>query len=49
VTGGSARFDSSLTPFVFNFKNITSQDLTLGVRWNLDSPPVYQPPLVTKG
>jgi opacity protein-like surface antigen len=32
------------------FKHITSQDLKLGVRWNLDSPPVYAPaPLVTKG
>jgi opacity protein-like surface antigen len=50
ATGGSASFDGALTPYVFNFKNITSQDLTLGVRWNLDSPPVYAPPpLVTKG
>jgi len=49
ATGGSASFDNALTPFVFNFKDITSQDLTLGVRWNLDSPPVYAPPLVTKG
>lgn len=32
------------------FKNITSQDLMFGVRWNLDNPqPVYAPPLVTKG
>jgi opacity protein-like surface antigen len=31
------------------FKHITSQDLKLGVRWNLDSPPVYPAPLVTKG
>ena len=31
------------------FKNITSHDLKLGVRWNLESPPVYQPPLVRKG
>ena len=32
------------------FKNITSHDLMLGVRWNLDNPPpVYAPPLVTKG
>jgi opacity protein-like surface antigen len=35
---------------VMTFKNITSHDLTLGMRWNLDSPPVYAPPpLVTKG
>ena len=32
------------------FKNITSHDLKLGVRWNLDSPPVYAPPpLIRKG
>ena len=24
------------------FKNITSHDLKLGVRWNLESPPVYR-------
>jgi opacity protein-like surface antigen len=30
-------------------KNITSHDLTLGMRWQLDSPPVYAPPLVRKG
>jgi hypothetical protein len=34
-----------------NFRDITSHDLKLGVRWNLDSPqPVYAPPpLVRKG
>ena len=31
------------------FKDITSHDLTLGVRWELDSPPVYAPPLIRKG
>jgi hypothetical protein len=32
------------------FKNITSQDLMFGVRWNFDNPqPAYAPPLVTKG
>jgi opacity protein-like surface antigen len=31
------------------FKNITSQDLMFGVRWNLDNPPVYAPPLIRKG
>jgi len=30
-------------------KDITSHDLKLGVRWNLDSPPVYAPPLIRKG
>jgi opacity protein-like surface antigen len=35
---------------VMTFKDITSHDLKLGVRWNLDSPqPVYAPPLVRKG
>ena len=31
------------------FKNITSHDLKLGVRWNLDSAPIYAPPLIRKG
>jgi len=31
------------------FKNITSHDLKLGVRWNLESPQVYAPPLIRKG
>ena len=34
---------------VFQFHNITSQDVKLGVRWNLWSPPAYAPPLITKG
>jgi hypothetical protein len=43
-------FDHSAGGHVFQFHNITSQDVKLGVRWNLDSPPVYvPPPLVTKG
>jgi opacity protein-like surface antigen len=50
MTGDLRTFDG--TNNVYNpmtFKNITSQDLMLGVRWNLESPPVYAPPLVTKG
>ena len=35
------------TPYEFN--HISSQDLKLGVRWSLEPPPVYTPPLVTKG
>jgi len=31
------------------FKSITSHDLKIGVRWNLDNPPIYQPPLIRKG
>ena len=30
-------------------RDITSNDFTLGVRWNLDSPTIYAPPLVTQG
>ncbi|WFU42674.1 outer membrane beta-barrel protein [Bradyrhizobium sp. CB82] len=51
LTGDLKTFDG--TNAVVNpttFKHITSQDLKLGVRWNLDNPPVYAPPpLVTKG
>jgi opacity protein-like surface antigen len=50
VTGSVTTFDGFTTNHVMTFKNITSNDLKLGVRWNLDSPPVYAPPpLVTKG
>jgi hypothetical protein len=31
------------------FKNITSHDLKLGVRWDLSSPQTYAPPLMRKG
>ena len=31
------------------FRGITSHDLKLGVRWNLENPPVYAPPLIRKG
>ncbi|SDT49185.1 outer membrane protein [Bradyrhizobium canariense] len=52
VTGPTNSFDGVTvvngSPFVM--KSITSNDVKLGVRWNLDSPPVYAPPpLVTKG
>jgi opacity protein-like surface antigen len=50
MTGDLRTFDGTnnlVNPMTF--KNITSQDLMLGVRWNLESPPVYAPPLVTKG
>jgi opacity protein-like surface antigen len=51
VTGVASTFDGSAGGHVFKFNNITSNDVKLGVRWNLDSPPVYAParPLVTKG
>ena len=50
LTGDLRTFDGTnniVNPMTF--KNITSQDLMLGVRWNLENPPVYAPPLVRKG
>jgi opacity protein-like surface antigen len=51
TTGANSNFAGTPTPqFPWTMKDITSHDLTLGVRWNLDSPPVYAPPpLVRKG
>ncbi|MBR1221878.1 porin family protein [Bradyrhizobium sp. U87765 SZCCT0131] len=52
MTGPTNSFDQSSVvngaPFVF--KNITSNDVKLGVRWSLSPTPVYAPPpLITKG
>ena len=50
LTGDLTTFDGTnniVNPMTF--KNITSQDLMLGVRWNLESPPEYAPPLIRKG
>ena len=50
LTGDLRTFDG--TNGIVNpttFKSITSHDLKLGVRWDLSSPPVYQPPLIRKG
>ncbi|MFH0301910.1 outer membrane beta-barrel protein [Bradyrhizobium sp. 31Argb] len=51
LTGPVTTFQGFTTNNPMNFKDITSHDLKLGVRWNLDSPqPVYAPPpLVRKG
>ncbi|OKO75329.1 outer surface protein (OMPA-like) heat-resistant agglutinin 1 [Bradyrhizobium sp. NAS80.1] len=52
VTGPTNSFDGITVVNGSNFviKDITSHDVKLGVRWNLDSPPVYAPPpLITKG
>jgi opacity protein-like surface antigen len=49
TTGPDNAFDNSAGGHVFTFHDITSQDVTLGVRWNLDNPPPPMPPLVTKG
>lgn len=51
LTGDLRTYDGS-GPNIFNpmtFKSITSHDLKLGVRWDLNNPPVYQPPLIRKG
>jgi opacity protein-like surface antigen len=50
TTGFNSNFGGGPTPqFPWTMKDITSHDLTLGVRWNLDSPAVYAPPLMRKG
>ena len=52
VTGPTNSFDgvTVVNASGFTFKNITSNDVKLGVRWQFDAPPVYQPPpLMTKG
>ena len=48
--GNFHAFDNSISgPTTIKFKDITSHDLKLGVRWDLYNPPVYQPPIVRKG
>jgi opacity protein-like surface antigen len=48
--GPFTAFDNSASgPTSIVLKNITSNDLKLGVRWNFDNPPVYAPPLMRKG
>jgi opacity protein-like surface antigen len=48
--GNFRAYDDSISGATsIRVKNITSNDVKLGVRWNLDSPPAYVPPLVTKG
>jgi opacity protein-like surface antigen len=51
TTGVNSNFAGTATPqYPWTMKDITSHDLTLGVRWNFDSPqPVYAPPLIRKG
>ena len=45
LTGDLRRFDGVNERFnPTTFKNITSHDLKLGVRWDLSSPVVYAPP-----
>jgi opacity protein-like surface antigen len=50
LTGDLRTFDG--TNNIVNpttFKGLTSHDVKLGVRWELNSPPVYEAPLVRKG
>ena len=50
TTGVNSNFGGGATPqFPWTMRGITSNDFTLGVRWNLDSPQVYAPPLMRKG
>jgi opacity protein-like surface antigen len=49
VTGIDSAFDGSAGGHFFRFNNITSHDLKLGVRWELDTPTTYAPPLIRKG
>jgi opacity protein-like surface antigen len=50
TTGVNSNFAGTATPqFPWTMHDITSHDVKLGVRWNLESPPVYAPPLVRKG
>src|ERR1700694_2163846 len=41
VTGGLTNFVGFTRGRTMQFKDITSQDLTIGMRWELYSPPVY--------
>jgi opacity protein-like surface antigen len=51
ITGDIVGYDGSNGSFnPTTFKDITSHDLKLGVRWNLDAAPSYAPPpLIRKG
>jgi opacity protein-like surface antigen len=49
VTGVASTFDGSAGGHVFRFNNITSHDVKFGVRWDLDAPTTYAPPLIRKG
>jgi len=52
IHGNGASFDgTNAGPSSFKFRDLTSQDLRIGVRWTCcDVPqPAYQPPLIRKG
>jgi opacity protein-like surface antigen len=49
-TGTPHAFDGTPIPqSPFQFKDITSSDFMLGMRWKLDEPPPPPPPLIRKG
>jgi len=49
VTGALTDFTGFTRGRTMQFKDITSHDVSIGMRWELNSPPVYQPPLIRKG
>jgi opacity protein-like surface antigen len=53
LTGPTNSFDqvTNTTHAPFSYNGITSNDVTLGLRWNFDTQPVYAPPppLIRKG
>ena len=51
ITGPTFSFDqtTNTTHAPFAFKNIYSNDVKFGVRWELDAPTAYAPPLIRKG
>ncbi|MGJ4953674.1 outer membrane protein [Bradyrhizobium sp. HKCCYLS20291] len=49
-TGVLSTYTGTTTGNIFKFRDITSHDLKLGVRWNFDNPPPPpMPPLIRKG
>ena len=49
-TGAVTNFQGFSRGRTVEFKDITSHDAKIGIRWELDSPPVYDPPaLIRKG
>jgi opacity protein-like surface antigen len=52
ITGPTSSFDqvTNITHAPFSYNNITSNDVKLGLRWELNTPPAYAPPpLMRKG
>jgi opacity protein-like surface antigen len=49
TTGNVASFNAPTLGNKFTFNNITSHDVKFGVRWELEAPTTYAPPLIRKG